>query len=73
MKAFGLPTDSADSLCLISDWLQAGLRDLSGQKNRATLSDHPIAIARSCGEYRHFGPENPAVFSNELPRVFLLF
>ncbi|MGD0613931.1 MAG: hypothetical protein ABSA69_00635 [Verrucomicrobiota bacterium] len=30
----------------------------SGQKKRATLSDHPIAIARSCCTYPRFSPEN---------------
>jgi hypothetical protein len=35
---------------------------LTVQKNRATLSDHPIAIARSCNIYRPFVPENQALF-----------
>lgn len=32
----------------------------SGQKKRATLSDHPIAIARSCNTCRLFSLENQA-------------
>jgi hypothetical protein len=34
----------------------------SGQKKRATLSDHPIAIARSCNTYRPFGLKNQVFF-----------
>jgi hypothetical protein len=62
MIAFGLSTDSADAVCRIGGRLQIGLPGVSGQKKRATLSDHPIAIARSCEKYRPFGPENQALF-----------
>jgi hypothetical protein len=62
MNAFGLLTDSADTVCRIIGWLEADLPGLSGQKKGATLSDHPIAIARSCNEYRPLGHENQALF-----------
>src|SRR5438093_7399397 len=41
----------------------------SGQKKRATLSDHPIAIARSSNSYRPFSLNDQAPFGQLFQRL----